>query len=139
MSVRSAWELVAEARQKVVNLSVAQLASELQHGDVLLVDLREQNERELHGVIPGALHAPRGMLEITDHLPGVLHPPETPTASHTRPSTPVTPYRRLTERSGSNPDGAQHRRLGPCTRGPAECHYGDRLRPSLGVQMVPLG
>jgi rhodanese-related sulfurtransferase len=40
------------------------VASELRRGDVLLVDLRETEERIEHGGIPGAIHAPRGMLEF---------------------------------------------------------------------------
>jgi rhodanese-related sulfurtransferase len=31
---------------------------------VVLVDLREPNERAEHGVIPGAVHIPRGLLEL---------------------------------------------------------------------------
>lgn len=41
-----------------------QVAAELDRGDVLLVDLREADERSAKGVIPGAVHAPRGMLEF---------------------------------------------------------------------------
>lgn len=64
MTVKRAMDLVAEAKARVENLTVDQVAEELDRGDVVLIDLREQNERELHGVIPGAIHAPRGMLEF---------------------------------------------------------------------------
>ncbi len=43
----------------------------LQGGDCVLVDLRDKSERERHGQIPGAVHAPYGSLP--DHLsPGGL-------------------------------------------------------------------
>ncbi len=43
----------------------------LQGGDCVLVDLRDKSERERHGQIPGAVHAPYGSL--SDHLsPGGL-------------------------------------------------------------------
>jgi len=61
---KTAAELVAEARQRIENLTPDQVAAELERGDVLLVDLREPGERAQHGAIPGALHAPRGMLEF---------------------------------------------------------------------------
>ena len=57
-------DMVAKAKERIENLTVSQVARELETGDVLLVDLREQNERELHGAIPGSIHAPRGMLEF---------------------------------------------------------------------------
>jgi rhodanese-related sulfurtransferase len=41
------------------------VAAELQDGDVMLVDAREQNERDEPGTIAGAVHAPRGMLEFS--------------------------------------------------------------------------
>lgn len=64
MSTRTAAQLVQEARQRVENLSVDQVAAELERGDALLVDVREPGEHEQSGVIPGAISAPRGMLEF---------------------------------------------------------------------------
>jgi rhodanese-related sulfurtransferase len=61
---KTAAELVAEAKQRVENLSVDQAAAELEKGEALLVDLRETSERAQQGAIPGAVHAPRGMLEF---------------------------------------------------------------------------
>jgi len=61
---RSAAELVAAAKQRIENLSADQVATELAHGDALLVDLREPEECNLAGTIPGSVHAPRGMLEF---------------------------------------------------------------------------
>ena len=60
----TAAEMVAEAKKRVQNLTVDETAAELESGDVLLVDIREPGEREQTGVIPGAVEAPRGMLEF---------------------------------------------------------------------------
>ena len=62
--IKRALDLVSEAKRRIENLTVKQLGEELEGGEVVLVDLREQNERELHGVIAGAVHAPRGMPEF---------------------------------------------------------------------------
>ena len=61
---KTAADLVAEAKRRVENLTVDQVAEELARGDALLVDLREPEELQEHGAIPGAVHAPRGMLEF---------------------------------------------------------------------------
>lgn len=60
----SVMDLVAKAKESIENLTPAELASELDGGDVLLVDLREAGELQDQGTIAGALHAPRGMLEF---------------------------------------------------------------------------
>lgn len=61
---RTAAQMVQEAKQRVENLTPQQVADELRQGDLLLVDIREPGEREQTGVIPGAISAPRGMLEF---------------------------------------------------------------------------
>ena len=61
---KTAAQMVQDARQRIENLTPEQVAAELSRGDVLLVDLREPDEREKAGSIPGALAAPRGMLEF---------------------------------------------------------------------------
>jgi rhodanese-related sulfurtransferase len=61
---RTAADMVAEAKTKVSNLSVDEVAAEMEQGDVLLVDLREPNELEENGRIPGSTWVPRGMLEF---------------------------------------------------------------------------
>ena len=61
---KTAADLVTEAKERIQNLTVDQMAEELERGDALLVDLREPDERQEHGAIPGAVHAPRGMLEF---------------------------------------------------------------------------
>ncbi|HEX6350374.1 MAG TPA: rhodanese-like domain-containing protein [Candidatus Dormibacteraeota bacterium] len=56
-------DLLAEARQTVPELSAEETKAKLDLGEVdLIVDVREPAEWET-GHIPGALHAPRGMIE----------------------------------------------------------------------------
>ena len=59
---KSASELVAEAKQRVENLSPEQVEEEMASG-ALVVDVREPAERQ-QAAIPGSIHAPRGMLEF---------------------------------------------------------------------------
>lgn len=73
---KTAAELVADAKQRVENLTVDQVAGELAGGDVVLVDLREPEERAQHGAIPGAVAAPRGMLEFWADPTSAYHCPE---------------------------------------------------------------
>ena len=62
---KTATQMVTEAKQHIENLTSDQLAAELHGGGgVLLVDLREPEERAAKGAIPGAVHAARGMLEF---------------------------------------------------------------------------
>ena len=65
MTLRKGYQaLLDEAASSVRTLSVEE-AREL-HGraDVQFVDLRDPRELEREGKIPGAFHAPRGMLEF---------------------------------------------------------------------------
>lgn len=56
-------ERVAQAKDKIENLTPEQVAKEIEAGAVL-VDLREPGELDSNGKIEGAVHAPRGMLEF---------------------------------------------------------------------------
>ncbi len=56
-------DMVVAAKAGIENLTPDDLVEELGRGDVLLVDLREPAETA-DGVIPGAVLAPRGMLEF---------------------------------------------------------------------------
>lgn len=64
MITSTAAEMVASAKSRVQALSAEQVAGEIASGWVLIVDLREPDERIAAGVIPGAMHAPRGMIEF---------------------------------------------------------------------------
>lgn len=60
---KSAIQIVAEARKTIPELTVAQAREKLDQGQIgLLLDVREPVEWE-KGHIPGAVLAPRGMLE----------------------------------------------------------------------------
>lgn len=64
MQAKTASQMVAEARARISNLTVEQVAGEIATGNVVLVDLREPGELAEQGAIAGAVHAPRGMLEF---------------------------------------------------------------------------
>ena len=57
-------QLVEEARRKIRTISIEEAMGK--HGDpnVVFVDLRDVRELEREGMVPGAFHAPRGMLEF---------------------------------------------------------------------------
>ena len=57
-------QLLAEAEHKAPAISVAD--AQQKHGDAsaVFVDIRDVRELEREGMIPGAFHAPRGMLEF---------------------------------------------------------------------------
>ena len=57
-------QLVAEAEAEIETLSVDQAKALTGDPKVTLVDLRDIRELEREGVVPGAFHAPRGMLEF---------------------------------------------------------------------------
>ncbi len=57
-------DLVAEANEQIRTIPTAEAIA--RHGDpnVVFVDLRDVRELQREGMIPGAVHAPRGMLEF---------------------------------------------------------------------------
>lgn len=57
-------ELVDEAMAQVCTYPPMEVISRLNDASVFLVDLREARELERDGVIPGAIHVPRGLLEF---------------------------------------------------------------------------
>jgi rhodanese-related sulfurtransferase len=61
---RTAKSLVDEAMAQVTTYTVEQARALHGHPGVQFVDVRDVRELEHEGVIPGALHAPRGMLEF---------------------------------------------------------------------------
>jgi len=63
MTIRPVSELVAAAVARIENLSVEEVAREHAEG-ATLVDIRDFRERLELGALPGAVHAPRGMLEF---------------------------------------------------------------------------
>lgn len=73
---KSATQLVAEAKGRIENLNVDQVAGEMESGNATLIDLRESQELADNGSIPGAVHAPRGMLEFYADPTASYHRPE---------------------------------------------------------------
>ncbi len=64
MAITPVATLVARAKSEITTLS-ADEAARLQAEDrALLVDIRDIRELDRDGRIPGAIHAPRGMLEF---------------------------------------------------------------------------
>ena len=64
MTIKSATDLVKEAKQQIENLSPQQVKEELSKKNATLIDIRESEELKQQGTIPSAVHAPRGMLEF---------------------------------------------------------------------------
>lgn len=62
--MKRAWDMVAEAEQRIENLDVDQVAAELEAGSAIILDIRDIRELLELGSIPGSQHAPRGMLEF---------------------------------------------------------------------------
>ena len=52
--LKTVRQVVAEAKERIQSLSVEEVASEIEGGDALLVDVREDDERFLEGTIPQA-------------------------------------------------------------------------------------
>lgn len=57
-------DLIAEAEKKSKGISPEAAKAKLGDADTVFVDLRDVRELERDGMIPGAFHAPRGMLEF---------------------------------------------------------------------------
>ncbi|MCZ6888267.1 MAG: rhodanese-like domain-containing protein [Gammaproteobacteria bacterium] len=65
MAIKEIFAEVEKVKENLDNLGVQELKAEVQSNpDLLLVDLRELQERVDLGTIPGAKHVPRGMLEF---------------------------------------------------------------------------
>ena len=62
--MKSVKEMVAEANVVVEHASAADLVALHGDPDTVFVDLRDPRELEREGMIPGAFHCPRGMLEF---------------------------------------------------------------------------
>jgi rhodanese-related sulfurtransferase len=57
-------QLLEEANARIKTVPIEEAKSMLGKGDVVFVDIRDVRELERDGTIPGAVHAPRGMLEF---------------------------------------------------------------------------
>ena len=57
-------QLIDAARAQIRTLSLEEAQSRFGNPDTVFVDIRDVRELEREGMIPGAFHAPRGMLEF---------------------------------------------------------------------------
>ena len=64
MITKGIKQLCVEAEQEIETLSVDQVMAVRDDPDTVLVDIRDVRELWREGTIPGAIHAPRGMLEF---------------------------------------------------------------------------
>ena len=64
MITKGIKELCAEAEAVVETWTVDEARNHLEDEDVVFVDIRDIRELWREGAIPGAVHAPRGMLEF---------------------------------------------------------------------------
>ena len=65
MAIKNIFAEVQTVKRDIENLTIEQLNAEIEKNpDLLLLDIREIQERVDQGTVPGALHAARGMLEF---------------------------------------------------------------------------
>lgn len=64
MGIRSVDEMIAEARKGLENHSPKEARRRAENDGAVLVDIRDVRELRRDGVVPGSIHAPRGMLEF---------------------------------------------------------------------------
>ncbi|NKX45558.1 rhodanese-like domain-containing protein [Roseicyclus persicicus] len=64
MAITPVKDMVMAAKAAITSLSTEQAAAEVAAGRAVFVDIRDVRELERDGRLPGAIHAPRGMLEF---------------------------------------------------------------------------
>ena len=64
MPIKPVSELIAEARKELDNHSPEEAKRRVDEEGAQLIDIRDVRELQREGVIPGAVLAPRGMLEF---------------------------------------------------------------------------
>ncbi|HAA67453.1 MAG TPA: rhodanese [Gemmatimonadetes bacterium] len=64
MAIESVKKMVAAAKEQIDNISPTEAARRAKDEGALIVDIRDVREMQRDGAIPGAMHAPRGMLEF---------------------------------------------------------------------------
>ncbi len=76
MAITPVKDLVAAAKKRVTSLSTDEAAALADRGDGVFVDIRDVRELKREGKVPGAIHAPRGMLEFWIDPESPYHRPE---------------------------------------------------------------
>jgi len=64
MAITPVTTLVAQAKAEITTLDRDSVEAALEADEIVLVDIRDVRELDKMGRIPGAVHAPRGMLEF---------------------------------------------------------------------------
>lgn len=64
MAITPVKTLVANAKAEIETISPEEALARADAGDALLVDIRDVRELQREGKVPGAVHAPRGMIEF---------------------------------------------------------------------------
>jgi len=64
MPITSVKELVRVAKEQIETIPLQTAHDAVDAGNAMLVDIRDVRELDRDGRIPGAFHAPRGMLEF---------------------------------------------------------------------------
>lgn len=64
MMKKTVKQMVAEATAEISTLTAEDALALQQKGEAVLVDIRDIRELVREGKVPGAVHAPRGMLEF---------------------------------------------------------------------------
>ena len=64
MAIKPVKDMVMEAKAAITSLSTEAAAAEVAAGRAIFVDIRDPRELDRDGRLPGAIHAPRGMLEF---------------------------------------------------------------------------
>lgn len=76
MPITPVKTLVTEAKEQIESLSQEAAQEQAEAGTAQLVDIRDIRELKRDGRIPGAIHAPRGMLEFWIDPQSPYHKPE---------------------------------------------------------------
>ena len=64
MNIKSIQNLVSEAMNEIKTIEADQAYEMLKDNNCNLIDVREANELDAAGRVDGAIHIPRGMLEV---------------------------------------------------------------------------
>jgi rhodanese-related sulfurtransferase len=64
MAITPVKEMVAAAKSEITTLDATSVQEMVEAGTAQMVDIRDIRELDRDGRMPGALHAPRGMLEF---------------------------------------------------------------------------
>ncbi len=61
---KSVKQMVLEANLQIKTFSILNAIRCLEDDKYIFIDLRDTNELEKEGIVPGSIHAPRGMIEF---------------------------------------------------------------------------